>query len=284
MYFYEHFLGAYDPKLRKERGVYYTPVEVVRTQVRLAAELLRTRFGKNLDFADEDVSVLDPAVGTGTYPLAVVDHVEQRVRNWSGEGAVAEKMHSLADRLYAFEILVGPYSVAHLRLSQRFREAGVVDKTPKVYLTDTLESPNRVPEFTSSLLQVQLTQERTRAQKIKKNTKVFVCLGNPPYDRDNAVRRRTSRYGERAVGSGMGMMRRTHRHPSWRISLRRCGRRATVAVSTILQRLCLLLEMGPLEGVRLRRRRRHRYLHHRVLLPAGARLCRYAAKDARSLR
>ena len=70
LYFYEHFLGAYDPKLRKDRGVYYTPVEVVRAQVTLAGELLRTRFGKPLSFADDDVVVLDPAVGTGTYPLA----------------------------------------------------------------------------------------------------------------------------------------------------------------------------------------------------------------------
>ena len=71
-YFYEQFLSAYDPKLRKDCGVYYTPVEVVRAQVTLAGELLRTRFGKPLVFADDDVVVLDPAVGTGTHPLAVL--------------------------------------------------------------------------------------------------------------------------------------------------------------------------------------------------------------------
>ena len=176
LYFYEQFLGAYDPRLRKDRGVYYTPVEVVRAQVRLAGELLRTRFKKQLMFADDDVVVLDPAVGTGTYPLAVLDHAAEIVRDRLGLGAVASKLRSMADRLHAFEVLVGPYSVAHLRLSQRLREAGVTDKTANVYLTDTLESPYRQPDFTASLLQEHLTQERKRALQIKKDTRVFICL------------------------------------------------------------------------------------------------------------
>ena len=184
LYFYEHFLGAYDPKLRRDRGVYFTPVEVVRAQVRLAGELLKTRFGKPLAFADDDVVVLDPAAGTGTYPLAVLDHAAEIVRDYLGPGAVPGKLRSLADRLHAFELLVGPYSVAHLRLTQSLREAGVADKTPKVYLTDTLESPNSPPGIKTSLLQARLTEEHARAQKVKKDTRVFVCLGNPPYDRE----------------------------------------------------------------------------------------------------
>ena len=185
LYFYEQFLGAYDPNLRKKRGVYYTPVEVVRAQTRLAGELLRTQFGKPLAFADDDVVVLDPAVGTGTYPLAVLDHAEESVRGRLGPGAVAGKLRALADRLHAFEILVGPYSVAHLRLSQRFKDAGVMDKAPKVYLTDTLESPNSAPDFTASLLQTRITEERNMALQVKKDMRVFVCLGNPPYHRES---------------------------------------------------------------------------------------------------
>ena len=184
LYFYEQFLGAYDPKLRKDRGVYYTPVEVVRAQVRLAGELLRTRFRKQLAFADDDVVVLDPAVGTGTYPLAVLDHATNAVQQRLGPGAVAGKLRDLADRLYAFEILVGPYSVAHLRLSQRLKDAGVTDRMLKVYLTDTLESPHQLPNFTGGLLQARLTEERRLAVAVKKDTRVFVCLGNPPYDRE----------------------------------------------------------------------------------------------------
>ena len=184
LYFYEQFLGAYDPKLRNDRGVYFTPVEVVRAQVALAAELLKTRFKRPLAFADENVVVLDPAVGTGTYPLAVLDHAAGEVEQRLGPGAVAGKLGDLADRLYAFEILVGPYSVAHLRLSQRLRDAGVTNKAAKVYLTDTLESPNSLPPFPSSILQRQLSDERDFALKVKKDVGVFVCLGNPPYDRE----------------------------------------------------------------------------------------------------
>ena len=184
LYFYEQFLGAYDPKLRNDRGVYYTPVEVVRAQVRLAGELLRNRFGKILGYAADEVVVLDPAVGTGTYPLAVLDHATEVVVDRLGPGAVPEKLSNLADRLYAFEILVGPYSVAHLRLSQRLKDAGIDDAAPKVYLTDTLESPYQMSEFTASVLQAHITEERSRAQRVKKDTRVFVCLGNPPYDRE----------------------------------------------------------------------------------------------------
>ena len=184
LYFYEQFLGAYDPKLRNDRGVYYTPVEVVRAQVRLAGDLLRNRFGKQLGYAADDVVVLDPAAGTGTYPLAVLDHATEVVVDRLGQGAVTEKLSDLANRLYAFEILVGPYSVAHLRLSQRLKEAGIADAVPKVYLTDTLESPYQMSEFTASVLQAHITEERSRAQRVKKDTRVFVCLGNPPYDRE----------------------------------------------------------------------------------------------------
>ena len=184
LYFYEQFLGAYDPKLRKDRGVYYTPVEVVRAQVKLAGELLQKRFKKQLGFADDEVVVLDPAVGTGTYPLAVLDHAANAVQQRLGPGAVAGKLRSLADRLHAFEILVGPYSVAHLRLSQRLRDAGIAHASPRVYLTDTLESPNQMPDFRASLLQARLTEERKRALAVKKDLRVFVCLGNPPYDRE----------------------------------------------------------------------------------------------------
>ena len=184
LYFYENFLGAYDPKLRKDRGVYFTPVEVVRCQVRLAGEILKTHFSKPLSFADDDVTVLDPAVGTGTYPLAVLDHAAAAVRDMYGPGAVPQRLAALADRLYAFELLVGPYSVAHLRIAQRLRESGVAGHPTRVYLTDTLESPNRLPEFTATMMQEQISLERERAQEVKRAVSVVVCLGNPPYDRE----------------------------------------------------------------------------------------------------
>ena len=185
LYFYEQFLAAYDPKLRKSRGVYFTPVEVVRCQVRLAAELLRERFGKQSGFADDGVTILDPAVGSGAYPLAVIDHAEDTVRERLGPGLVESSLRGLAERLYAFELLVGPYAVAHLRIAQRLREADVIDAPPRVYLTDTLASPHRegdIPPLLRSLLP-NIPDEWERAQQVKSETPILVCLGNPPYDR-----------------------------------------------------------------------------------------------------
>ena len=185
LYFYEQFLAAYDPKLRKSRGVYFTPIEVVRCQVRLAAELLRDRFDKPSGFADAGVTVLDPAVGSGAYPLAVIEHAEEAARERLGSGLVAERLRSLAERLYAFELLVGPYAVAHLRIAQRLREAGVEDQPPRVYLTDTLASPHQTGDA-PPLLQTMLPsipREWEQAQQVKGETPILVCLGNPPYDR-----------------------------------------------------------------------------------------------------
>lgn len=118
LYFYEDFLAAYDPQLRKDYGVYYTPREVVELQVRLAGELLEKRFKKKLGFADDGVVFLDPAVGTGTYPVAAVKHGLERVRARSGPGAVGARARQMAENMHGFEVLVGPYAVAHLRLTQ----------------------------------------------------------------------------------------------------------------------------------------------------------------------
>ena len=184
LYFYEQFLAAYDPALRRDRGVYFTPAEVVRCQVRLAGQLLRERFGKPFAFAEKGVTVLDPATGTGAYPIAVLDHAAKAVSGHYGEGAVQDRLARLADRLHGIELLVGPYSVAHLRVTQRLRDAGVTDHPARIYLADTLESPNRPSQFTASILQAQLTKERERACEVKRDTRVLVCLGNPPYDRE----------------------------------------------------------------------------------------------------
>ncbi len=183
IYFYEQFLGAYDPELRNSRGVYYTPVEVVQAQTRLASELLLTRFGKLNSFADENVNVLDPATGTGAYLLSVLDVAAEVVSKRYGPGIIPELLYKLTQRLFGFEILVGPYAVAHLRVTQRLREASV-DDAPRIYLTDTLESPHHPPEL-HGRMRNEINMERERAQGVKQNTRVFVCIGNPPYDREN---------------------------------------------------------------------------------------------------
>ena len=118
LYFYEDFLAVYDPELRKDAGVYYTPLEIVRAQVRLLDKLLATQLKKPLGFADSGVITLDPAVGTGTYLLGIIDHALTRVKEEQGKGAVPGKATELANNLYGFEWMVGPYAVSELRISR----------------------------------------------------------------------------------------------------------------------------------------------------------------------
>ncbi len=124
LYFYEDFLAAYDPKLRKNAGAYYTPVEVVRCQVRLIDNLLAKRLGKPLGFADPGVITLDPAAGTGTYLLGVIEHTLGRVEAEQGPGAVGGQATALAANLYGFELMVGPYAVTELRVSRALSDRG----------------------------------------------------------------------------------------------------------------------------------------------------------------
>lgn len=188
IYFYEDFLAVYDPKLRKDAGAYYTPVEVVRAQVRLIDDLLVNRLNKPLGFADPDVVTLDPAAGTGTYLLGVIEHALGRVKKEQGKGAVAGKATELAKNLYGFEIMVGPYAVTELRVSRALSDHGAT--MPKdgthVYLTDTLESPNAEPPALPLILKP-ISEQHAKALKIKSSVPVIVCLGNPPYDRHEAV-------------------------------------------------------------------------------------------------
>ena len=188
LFFYEDFLAAYDPRLRKDAGVYYTPVEVVRAQVRLIDDLLVHRLGKPLGFADAGVVTLDPAVGTGTYLLGVIEHALARVEAEQGAGAVAGQATTLADNLYGFELMVGPYSVAELRVSRALHDRGA--QLPRdgthVYLTDTLESPHaETPQL--ALFLRPIAEQHARALHVKSAVPVIVCLGNPPYDRHEAA-------------------------------------------------------------------------------------------------
>ena len=188
LYFYEDFLAVYDPKLRKDAGVYYTPVEVVRAQVRLIDDLLVHQLGKPLGFVDPSVVTLDPAVGTGTYLLGIIEHALGRIEAVQGAGAVAGQATALAKNLYGFELMIGSYSVAELRVSSALRDYGAQLPTAgiPVYLTDTLESPHaEAPQLPLFLRPI--AEQRTRALKVKSTVPVIVCLGNPPYDRHDAV-------------------------------------------------------------------------------------------------
>lgn len=191
LYFYEDFLAAYDPNLRKNAGAYYTPVEVVRCQVRLIDNLLVQRLGKPLGFADPGVITLDPAAGTGTYLLGVIEHALGRVEAEQGPGAVAGQAVALAANLYGFELMVGPYAVTELRVSRALSDRGarLPEDGTHVYLTDTLESPHaKPPQAVMGFAQKAFAEQHKRAARVKAEVPVIVCLGNPPYDRHEAVK------------------------------------------------------------------------------------------------
>ena len=190
LYFYEDFLAAYDPQLRRNAGVYYTPVQVVCAQVRLIDELLTQRLGKPLGFADPEVVALDPAVGTGTYLLGVIEQALRRVEAERGAGAVPGQAAALAGNLHGFERLVGAYAVSELRVSRALRDQGAPqDSAAQIYLTDTLASPNAQPrQLRIPLFMQPISEQHERALAVKSDARVIVCLGNPPYDRHEAAR------------------------------------------------------------------------------------------------
>lgn len=188
LFFYEDFLASYDPKLRKESGVYFTPLEVVRCQVRLIDEILQKHLSRPMGFVEAGVATLDPAVGTGTYLLGIIEHALSRVEKEEGEGAVKGGARALFHNLHGFEWMVGPYSVAQLRFSQALTKRGIsLPATgPGICLTNTLESPHTHPPA-PPLFHKPIAREHERALKIKESEHILVCLGNPPYGRHEAA-------------------------------------------------------------------------------------------------
>ena len=188
LHFYEDFLNEYDPNLRKDAGAYYTPVEVVQAQVKIIDDLLTKKFNKQIGFADGGVKVLDPAVGTGTYLLAIIEQALERVEEEDGKGAVRHAANGLSNSLFGFEIMVGPYAVAALRLTRMLQDAGanIPADGVQIMLNNTLESPYEkmadIPLFYEPI-----AIEHKRAKRVKESVPILVCIGNPPYDRHEAV-------------------------------------------------------------------------------------------------
>ena len=209
LHFYEDFLAIYDPKLRQDAGVYYTPVPIVRAQIRLIEDLLVDRLGKAQGFADGDVVTLDPAVGTGTYLLGVIDRAMASVEATFGQGSLSSQADRLFGRVYGFELMVGPYAMAELRISRALRDWGATSGNggAKVFLADALESPHATPPQQSAFLR-EISEQRVQATKVKNEVPVLVCVGNPPYDQHaaatNANRAQTGgwvRHGDEGEGT-----------------------------------------------------------------------------------
>jgi hypothetical protein len=183
LYFYEEFLDVYDKDLRKETGSYYTPPQVVGAMVALVDEALRSkRFSLREGLASPSVTLADPAMGTGTFLLGVLRRIAETVKANEGPGAVPGAVEAALSRLIGFEIQLGPFAVAQLRLL-----AEVVDLTDspsdsplRIFVTNTLGDPYENEDYFPSML-APLGRSRRDANKIKREEPVTVVLGNPPY-------------------------------------------------------------------------------------------------------
>ncbi|MGH4021804.1 MAG: type ISP restriction/modification enzyme [Pseudonocardiaceae bacterium] len=183
LYLYEHFLDEYDPALRQESGVYYTPVELVEPMVRLTDDALRTRLGLSRGLGADGVRVVDPAAGTGTFLLRILDTVFDRVEESDGTGEAREVLSAMAGRLVGFELQMGPYAVSELRLTDllahREVELTAADRMP-LHVTNTLDDPYRTQPPLASFLRA-IADSTRRADRIKAELRVTVVIGNPPY-------------------------------------------------------------------------------------------------------
>lgn len=209
IHFYEDFLSEYNPKLRKSKGVWYTPQPVVGFIVRAVDEILQKEFGLSGGLADYSmierevaveqskdknavdgmkhekrkfhrVQILDPATGTGTFLAEVVNQIYDRYRDNQGIWQQYVEQH-LLPRLHGFEILMASYAVAHIKLDMLLGETGYQHKTDKrlhIYLTNSLEESNNEPR---TLFAQWLSREATEANVIKRDYPVMVMIGNPPY-------------------------------------------------------------------------------------------------------
>jgi hypothetical protein len=182
VYLYERFLATYDPALRKDTGSYYTPVEVARHMVRFVDEVLRDHLGKEWGFAD-DVVVVDPAMGTGTFLVEIINTVADRVADKLGPGTREDFVNELVtDRLIGFEIQVAPYAVAELRIHGSFKTRFEVETPPEAlrFLTDALANPDHVQRKLGAPYRV-IEEARDKANEIKRQVPVMVVIGNPPH-------------------------------------------------------------------------------------------------------
>jgi hypothetical protein len=181
LYFYEDFLEIYDNRLRKLTGSYYTPPQVVQAMVRLCDEALKSskRFGITQGLASNQVHVADPAMGSGTYLLAILRAIAESVEKDEGAGAVAGAISQAAKRIYGFELQFGAYAVAELRLLAEMI-ALEADGTPGLFVTDTLSDPYADIEAGTGIYK-EISKSRTEANKIKREQPITVVIGNPPY-------------------------------------------------------------------------------------------------------
>lgn len=179
---YENFLATYDPALRRRSGVYYTPAPLVSFMTRFVDDVLRTRLDRELGFAERDVIVVDPAMGTGSFLAEVVNTVATTVRSEEGPGAVAPRLRELSNRLIGFENQAAPYAVAELRIHSllKKRHRSEVPAEERRFLADTLDDPD-VQLLPIGRMYEVIERSRRGANQVKREEPVMVVIGNPPY-------------------------------------------------------------------------------------------------------
>lgn len=209
IHFYEDFLASYNPKLRKSKGVWYTPSAVVSFIIKSVDEILKRDFDLPNGLADYSeiehevinenynpkvkcskrtklekyhrVQILDPAVGTGTFLAEAINCIYNKFSNMQGMWQGYVEKH-LLPRLNGFEILMAPYAIAHLKLDWILNSTGythTIDRRIRIYLTNSLEEHHK---DIGTLFSMWLSQEANEASRIKRDTPVMVILGNPPYN------------------------------------------------------------------------------------------------------
>jgi predicted helicase len=204
IHFYETFLSEYDPKLRKARGVWYTPAPVVNFIVRAVDDILKTEFdlpqgladtsktkikvdlqGKKVEQEVHKVQILDPATGTGTFLAETIKHIHKKFEGQQGIWSNYVETH-LLPRLNGFELLMASYAMAHLKLDLLLTETGfkpTSNQRLRVYLTNSLEESH--PD-TGTLFANWLSSEANEANHIKRDSPVMCVIGNPPYSGESA--------------------------------------------------------------------------------------------------
>lgn len=188
VHFYETFLNIYDPATREKRGVYYTPEPVVKYIVRSIHSLLKTHFDLGDGLASKEVTLLDPAGGTLTFPAEAIKIAVEEFTTKYGDGGKKNFIkNQLLKNFYAFELMMAPYAIGHLKISFLLEELGYTmqeDDRFKLYLTNTLDMEDlqqtEIPGLES------LSEESHEAGKVKQQEPILVILGNPPYSGHSA--------------------------------------------------------------------------------------------------
>ena len=218
-YFYEPFLEAFDPQLRRQLGVWYTPPEVVKYMVAKVDHVLRTELEIPDGLADRRVIVLDPCCGTGAYLVEVLRRIEGTLREKGEDALIGSDVKAAAvERVFGFDIMPAPFVVAHLQLGLLLQQMEVPfqeEERAGVYLTNALTGwvPLKDPKDQLTIALPELAEEHDQASQVKREEPILVILGNPPYsgyagmamgeERDLTDAYRTTRKAPKPQGQGL---------------------------------------------------------------------------------